>query len=114
MVSKRATFGGAVAERDWLGRGGLMGFPFVAFPKHLAGVFLRVRVYALSALWLCFAFQYFVWQLPLVPLMLIPDGGAAYKRACTWFDWLAQPATLAIPFSWCGFRARRARVFFSS
>ena len=43
-----------------------MGLPWVAFPRHLAGFVLACRVYALSALWLSVAFQYFVWQLPLL------------------------------------------------
>ena len=91
-------------SRDWLGRGGLMGFPWAAFPSNLSSILLSVRVYFLSAVWLAVAFQYFVWQLPLLALLLIPDGGATYKRAATIYDAFAQPAVLAVPFSWCGFR----------
>ncbi|KAJ1452597.1 hypothetical protein M885DRAFT_308578 [Pelagophyceae sp. CCMP2097] len=90
--------------RDWLGRGGLMGDPWVAFPSHLAGIATRVQVYSLSALWLTFALQYFLWQLPLLALLLVPDAGKCYMRACTAFDRLAMPAVLCVPYSWCGFR----------
>ncbi|KAJ8614050.1 hypothetical protein CTAYLR_005841 [Chrysophaeum taylorii] len=95
--------------RDWLGRGGLMGLPWIAFPSHLAGMMMRVRVYAMSALWLLIAVQYFAWQLPLTVLLLVPDCGAAYKRASTWFDRLAQPAILAVPYSWCGLRVHTSQ-----
>ena len=69
--------------RDWLGRGGLMGFPGLAFPSRLAGLALRARVYVLSAVWLSAATLYFLWQLPLLLLLLIPDDGTIYKRTCT-------------------------------
>ena len=94
----------ALPPRDWLGRGGFMGLPWVAFPRHLAGLVLAVRVYGLSAIWLFCASQYFLWQLPLVLLRLLPDGGRAYRRACTLYDRYAQPAVLALPYSWCGLR----------
>lgn len=96
-------------SRDWLGRGGLMGLPWTAFPSHLAGVAMRIRVYALSALWLVIATQYFAWQLPLVALLAVPDGGRLYKRASTWFDAVAQPAILALPYSWCGLRVHTSQ-----
>mmetsp|Transcript_3997 Transcript_3997/g.5612 ORF Transcript_3997/g.5612 Transcript_3997/m.5612 type:complete len:520 (-) Transcript_3997:527-2086(-) len=90
--------------RDWFGRGGLMGTPWIAFPSHLAGIATRIKVYGMSALWLVIAFQYFVWQLPLLLIMLIPGGESWYKRASSIFDKLARPAILATPYSWCGFR----------
>lgn len=96
-------------SRDWLGRGGLMGLPWIAFPSHLAGVMMRIRVYALSALWMLIAVQYFSWQLPLVILLVLPDGGRTYKRASTLFDFLAQPAILALPYSWCGLRVHTSQ-----
>lgn len=96
-------------SRDWLGRGGLMGLPWSAFPSHVAGVLLRIRVYALSGLWMLIAVQYFAWQLPLLALHMLCDGGVAYKRACTLFDWLAQPAILAVPFSWCGLQVHTSQ-----
>lgn len=81
-----------------------MGLPWVAFPRHLAGFVLACRVYALSALWLSVAFQYFVWQLPLLVFLLVPDGGRLYKRASTAYDACAMWGQLAVPFSWCGLR----------
>lgn len=109
----------ALEPRDWLGRGGLMGNPWDAFPADVneqeqvhrkrmrnraPALVLRLKVYFLASVWLSVAFLYFLWQLPLLLLHLIPDGGALYKRACTHYDRLVQPAILAVPFSWCGFR----------
>lgn len=96
-------------SRDWLGRGGLMGLPWIAFPSHLAGVLTRIKVYALSGLWLLFAAQYFAYQMLLVVFWLLPDGGATYKKANAWFDYLAQPAILATPYSWCGLRVHTSQ-----
>jgi len=119
VLSRSSSSTEVLEPRDWLGRGGLMGNPWDAFPaskdetsvSHLQrmwnrapALYLRLKVYFLASVWLSVAFLYFLWQLPLLVLHVIPDGGATYKRACTHYDRFVQPAILAVPFSWCGFR----------
>jgi len=59
-------------------------------------------VFLLTSVWLMVCFQYFIPQLLLCPLMLIPGVGKQwFRRLLDIYDRHGRVSCMAIPFSWC-------------